>query len=285
MRSLASKIHAKEAHRAGLAMSNETSVVSSQGLSLAIDVFGQGDALLFAHSLGSCRHQARRLLAPLGSDFQVILFDQRGHCGSTPVTDSSLYDPRRMASDIGAVLDHLGVEQAIVAGESMGAATALLFAIAEPKRVKHLLQIAPTAADQRNPSCEMIMALADFAAEYGLQAAADAVALAAMGSGIPRTAAQMITSVWKHHQLDSFVAANRTVPPWVLFDNLTPLAALRMPIGIFAWGGDPSRPLSLARRLASAARRGHLETVDSLAALAADPGLYAGTIRRLLRSA
>lgn len=266
-------------------MSNETSVVSSQGLSLAIDVFGQGDALLFAHSLGSCRHQARRLLAPLGSDFQVILFDQRGHCGSTPVTDSSLYDPRRMASDIGAVLDHLGVEQAIVAGESMGAATALLFAIAEPKRVKHLLQIAPTAADQRNPSCEMIMALADFAAEYGLQAAADAVALAAMGSGIPRTAAQMITSVWKHHQLDSFVAANRTVPPWVLFDNLTPLAALRMPIGIFAWGGDPSRPLSLARRLASAARRGHLETVDSLAALAADPGLYAGTIRRLLRSA
>lgn len=266
-------------------MSPQTTVASAEGVSLAIDVVGRGDPLLFAHSLGSCRHQTRRLLAPLERDFQVILFDQRGHCGSTPVTDPSLYDPARMASDIVAVLDHVGVEQAIVAGESMGAATALLFAISAPKRVKHLLQIAPTAADQRNPSCEMIMALADFTAAYGLQAAADAVALAAMGSGIPRSAAQMITSLWTHHQLDSFVAANRTVPSWVLFDNLAPVAALRMPIGVFAWGGDPTRPISLARRLASAARRGHLETVDSLAALAADPGLYAGAIRRLLESA
>jgi len=263
-------------------VSQESRVANAEGIELVIEVFGQGPPLLFAHSLGSCRHQARRLLAPLADAFQVIVFDQRGHCGSTPVTDASLYEPHRMAEDIAVVLDHVGVEQAIVAGESMGAATALLFAISYPKRAQHLVLIAPTAADQRNSGCEMIMALADFAAEYGLKAAGDAVALAAMGSGIPRRVAQMITAVWTHHRLESFVAANRAVPQWVLFDSLAPVAALRMPVGIFGWGGDPSRPLSLARRLASAARHGQLETVDSLAAVAGDPGLYARIICGLL---
>ena len=68
----------------------------------------------------------------------------------------------------------------------------------------------------------------------------------------------------------------------MLFDSLAPVAALRMPVGVFAWGGDPSRPLSLARRLAAAARRGRLEAIESLAELASDVGVYANAILRLL---
>ena len=265
-------------------MSQKPTEVLSDGVRLCVEVFGKGAPLLFAHSLGSCRHQVRRLLQPLARDFRLIVFDQRGHCGSAPVTDPALYDPRLMANDIAAVLDSLGVEQAIVGGESMGAATALLFATQSPKRVRHLLQIAPTVADEPNPGCDMITALADFAAQYGLTAAADAVALGAMGRGIPRNVAQMITAHWTDHQLDSFVAANRAVPQWVLFDSLAPVAALRMPIGVVGWGGDPSRPISLARRLASAARDGRLETIESLAEMASDSELYARTIRRLLHA-
>jgi pimeloyl-ACP methyl ester carboxylesterase len=263
-------------------MSQQPRSVRSDDLTLAVEVFGKGPALLFAHSLGSCRHQARQVLQPLAETFQVIVFDQRGHCGSTPVTDQARYDPRRMVGDMVAVLDDVGVAQAIVAGESMGAATALLFATLHPKRVQHLLLIAPTSADEANPASEMITALADFAAQYGLQAAADAVALGAMGRGIPRRIAQVVTAHWSHHQLDSFVAAHRAVPKWVLFDSLSPIAALRMPIGVLGWGGDPTRPLSLARRLAAAARRGRLESAESLAEAAGDPQFYARTIRRLL---
>ena len=263
-------------------MAQTTQHVRFDGLDLAVEVFGKGLPLLFAHSLGSCRHQARRLLDPLAANFRVIVFDQRGHCGSTPMTDVARYQPEPMANDIGAVLDHVRVEQAIVVGESMGAATALVFASQNPKRVQQLVLVAPTAADSPNPGCDMITALADFAEQYGLRAAADAVALAGMGSGIPRTVAQMITRHWTHHQLASFVAANRAVPRWVLFDSLAPVAALRMPIGVFGWGGDPSRPLSAARRIASAARRGRIETVDSLVELASDTTLYARTVRALL---
>lgn len=256
--------------------------VTSEGLTLAVEVFGKGPPLLFAHSLGSCRHAVRHLLEPLAQRFQVIVFDQRGHCGSSPVSDPALFEPHRMAADITAVLDDLGIDEAVVGGESMGAATALLFAIEHPKRVRHLLQIAPTSADEPNPGRDMIMALADFAAQYGLAAAADAVVLAAMGRGIPRSVAQMITSHWTDHQLESFVVANRVVPQWVLFDSLAPVAALRMPVGVFGWGGDPSRPLSLARRVAAAARRGRLEAIESLAEMASDVGVYANAILRLL---
>jgi len=256
--------------------------VTSGKLSLAVEVFGTGPPLLFAHGLGSCRHQMHRMLEALADHFQVIVFDQRGHCESTPISDASLFDPHQMAGDIVAVLDHLEIDEAIVGGESMGAATALLFAIAQPKRVTRLLQIAPTASDEPNPGRDMIIALADFAATYGLAAAADAVALAAMGRGIPRAAAQMITARWADHHLDSFVLANRTVPNWVLFDSLAPVAALRMPIAVFGWGGDPSRPLSLARRMAAAARHGRFESIESLAEMAQQPSLYADTIRRLV---
>jgi len=257
--------------------------IASDGLKLHVEVSGTGPPLIFAHSLGGCHHQAARALEPLADAYQLIVFDQRGHCQSTPVTDAARYEPQRMAADIAAVLDALGIERAIVGGESMGAATALLFAVTQPKRVAKLLLVAPTAGDEANPGRDMIVALADFTAEYGLAAAASAVALASMSRGIPRDAAAMVTSFWLHHRPESFVAANRAVPDWVLFPDLTPVANLKMPIAILAWGGDPSRPLPLARRLADAARHGRMETVESLGEFATDPTMYARLLRLMLQ--
>jgi 3-oxoadipate enol-lactonase len=265
-------------------MKPEIREVGSDGLTLMVEEFGEGPPFLFAHSLGACRHHVRRALEPLAERFRVIVFDQRGHCESSPVTDTGLYSPARMAGDLEAILDTLDIPEAIIGGESMGAATSLVFAIKHPKRVQHLLLVAPTAADEANPGRDMILALADFAEQYGLEAAADAVALGAMGRGIPRSAAQMITSHWTHHRRESFVAGNRAIPNWVLFDSLAPVAALRIPVGVLAWAGDPSRPISLARRVAAAARRGRLETLDSLAQLAADPQLYARSLLKLLQA-
>jgi len=72
----------------------------------------------------------------------------------------------------------------------------------------------------------------------------------------------------------------RTV--WVPAAIKAPVAALRMPVGVVGWGGDPSRPISLARRIASAARYGRLETVGSLGELTRDPHVYARLIQKLL---
>src|SRR5262249_28653571 len=147
-------------------MAQRVRLVASDGLSLAVEVIGKGPPLLFAHGLGACRHHAKSLLAPLAERFQLIVFDQRGHCDSTPITDPALFAAPRLAADIGAILDPLAIDKANIAGESMGAATTLLFATMHPQRVARLVQIAPTALDQPNPGREMIQALADFAKNH-----------------------------------------------------------------------------------------------------------------------
>ena len=64
--------------------------------------------------------------------FQVIGLDFRGHGSSDKPHDSSAYGSAALASDVLAVLDHLGISQAAVVGYSIGTAVAL-----------HLLQTLP----------------------------------------------------------------------------------------------------------------------------------------------
>jgi pimeloyl-ACP methyl ester carboxylesterase len=256
--------------------------VAAGDVRLGLEVFGEGPPLVYVHGLGGCRHLVSGALAPLGARHRIIVFTQRGHCDSTPVRDPSGFDPHRMAEDLGAVLDHLEIERAAVVGESMGAATSLLFAIRHPARVEQLVQIAPTAVDQPNPSREVVEALADIAVRHGLAGAAAATTLVAMSHGVPRAVAEAVTSHWVEHDLESFVAAHRAVPEWQVLPSLDPVGDLDIPIGVLAWGGDPTRPVAQARRLATAARRGHLETVASITEFVTNPMLFGTLIERLL---
>ena len=111
---------------------NKMHHVESDGLELAVESFGAGPPLVFAHGLTGTRNNTRDQFAPLADRYRIVIFDQRGHGDSTPVTDPALYDVHRMAYDMAAVMDALGIERAIVGGESMGAATALLFALKWP---------------------------------------------------------------------------------------------------------------------------------------------------------
>src|ERR1700674_5008374 len=96
--------------------------IPSDGLLLTVETFGTGAPIVFAHGLLGNRHVVRAELAPLASHYRIVTFDQRGHGDSSPVTDPALYQPARMAGDMAAVMDALGIERAIVGGESMGAA-------------------------------------------------------------------------------------------------------------------------------------------------------------------
>ena len=96
--------------------------VESDGLKIAAETFGAGAPLVFAHGLTGNRQAIRRQFESLADRYRIVIFDQRGHCDSSPVTDPALYDPSRMADDMRAVLDHLKIDRAIIGGESMGAA-------------------------------------------------------------------------------------------------------------------------------------------------------------------
>jgi pimeloyl-ACP methyl ester carboxylesterase len=72
----------------------------------------------------------------LGAGYRVVRYDVRGHGrSSAPATG---YDWEHYLADLRALLDHLRVERAHLAGISMGGAIALQLALEEPGRVASL---------------------------------------------------------------------------------------------------------------------------------------------------
>ncbi|MBK8034793.1 MAG: alpha/beta fold hydrolase [Chloroflexi bacterium] len=84
-------------------MDSEIVKINSDGLELVAESFGSGPPLIAAHGLTGNRHITGRQLKQLANRYRIIVYDQRGHSDSTPVTNPSLYNPDRMAEDMRAV--------------------------------------------------------------------------------------------------------------------------------------------------------------------------------------
>jgi pimeloyl-ACP methyl ester carboxylesterase len=67
---------------------------------------------------------------------RVIALDNRGHGASTKLYDPAAYHSARMAADVAALLDHLGLGRADVMGYSMGARITAFLAMDNPLRVR-----------------------------------------------------------------------------------------------------------------------------------------------------
>jgi proline iminopeptidase len=73
----------------------------------------------------------------------VVYLDYRGTGRSDRPDNPARYSLRQLAQDVEALRHHLGVDQWAVFGHSMGAATAITYATAQPDRVAALLLCAP----------------------------------------------------------------------------------------------------------------------------------------------
>jgi len=91
--------------------------IAVDGAELAVEVRGEGGPVLFVHGFPFDRTVWRHQLAAL-SRWQRIAPDLRGAGASTAPPDG--YTIARYADDLVAVLDALGVRQAVVCGLSMG---------------------------------------------------------------------------------------------------------------------------------------------------------------------
>jgi pimeloyl-ACP methyl ester carboxylesterase len=132
---------------------------------------------------------------------RVIALDNRGHGASAKLYDPAAYHSARMADDVRALLDHLGLGRADVMGYSMGARITAFFALANPTRLRrailgglgsHLVEgvglpesiadalEAPTLADVSDPTGRVFRAFAE-------QTRSDLAALAACIRGSRQT--------------------------------------------------------------------------------------------------
>ena len=115
---------------------------TSDGIDIAYTAFGDGPALLFApgfvtHLDLMWEFPAFKAMLPLARSFRLIVLDKRG----TGLSDRSLGfgSLEQRTEDIRAVLDHAGVEQAILYGISESGPLCTYFAAAWPERVRALI--------------------------------------------------------------------------------------------------------------------------------------------------
>lgn len=115
-------------------------------LSLAYERRGRGMPLMLIHGF-PLDHSIWNEVAPLlENDFDLILPDLRGFGQSD--SSNETYTMTDLAGDITALLDHLGIESAFIAGHSMGGYVALAFAQGHASRLRGLALVASmTAAD------------------------------------------------------------------------------------------------------------------------------------------
>jgi pimeloyl-ACP methyl ester carboxylesterase len=104
--------------------------------------------------------------------WRVVRYDARGHGRSPAPDDPAAYTPEAFVADLARVLDRVGATRAVVGGLSMGASTALRFALAHPKRVRGLALAAfPPPAATPGSFGAVAAAFADAIERDGLDAA------------------------------------------------------------------------------------------------------------------
>ncbi|MFO3797414.1 MAG: alpha/beta fold hydrolase [Anaerolineales bacterium] len=115
----------------------------SQEFRLAFESYGLGTPLVLIHGYPLSRIIWQALIPHLHG-LQVILPDVRGFGESQAAEPGFSMDD--LAADLESLLDHLHLEQAFIAGHSMGGYIALAFARRAPQRIKGLALIASQAA-------------------------------------------------------------------------------------------------------------------------------------------
>ncbi len=107
------------------------------GVEIEYDVRGDGPAVLLLHAfpLGLFMWDAQ--VEALAATHRVLRFDARGFGGSA--ADDGPLTMERIADDGAALLDHLGIDKAVVGGCSMGGYAAFAFVRRHPQRLAGLV--------------------------------------------------------------------------------------------------------------------------------------------------
>ena len=102
------------------------------------DSGGDGPVVVFSHGLLMNHTMFAPQVEALRDGYRVITWDERGHGEAEHEGTWSFWDS---ADDVLALLDHLGIEQAVLAGMSQGGFLSLRATLSAPDRVRALVLI------------------------------------------------------------------------------------------------------------------------------------------------
>ena len=229
-------------------------------IGLAGEAAGEGPPVVLLHGLSATRrsvvHGSRHLPR---AGYRVIAYDARGHGESDP---GPRYEYADLVGDLEAVLAHAEPERAVLVGNSMGAATAMAFALEHPERVPALVQITPAYTGYARTG-DVKAEIWDRMASELERGGVDAFVDEAEPDGIPerwREIAREATRqrMERHRHPEAVAQALRQVPRSIAWKGLSPLKELDLPVLIVGSRdeADQLHPLAVAeeyrRRLPNA---------------------------------
>jgi pimeloyl-ACP methyl ester carboxylesterase len=226
---------------------------------------GEGPSVVLCHGITATRGQVlhgSRALERAGR--RLVSYDARGHGESDPAPTEEGYVYPRLVADLERVVAaQVGEGRFALGGHSMGAHTAVAYALAHPERLEALIVIGPVyegeiAAD----SLAYWDGLAQALEEGGVDAFVEYV-IAERGAGPAwRDSVRRFTRerMLAHRHLDAVAKALREVPRSRPFGSMAELEALDVPTLVVASNdeADPGHPRAVAEAYAERIPRARL---------------------------
>jgi pimeloyl-ACP methyl ester carboxylesterase len=151
------------------------------GITLAFeDSGGSGPVLILSHGFLMDHSMFDAQVAVLKSTHRVITWDERGFGGTLATGDFTYWDS---ANDLLGLMDHLGIESAVIGGMSQGGFLSLRVALTAPERVKALILLDTQAGTEDPAVIEPYNQLHAAWVEHGAVAVQDVVASLILGPG------------------------------------------------------------------------------------------------------
>lgn len=151
---------------------------SPDGVRLAYDDVGSGEAIVFVHAFPLDRTMWRSQLAFFGDRCRCVAVDLRGS-GESPVVPP--FTMTQLADDVAALLDHLRIERATIVGTSLGGYVAFALWRRHRERVRGLVLTDTRATADDDAMQERRQQLIALAQQSGTTAVADVQVRSALG--------------------------------------------------------------------------------------------------------
>jgi pimeloyl-ACP methyl ester carboxylesterase len=231
-------------------------VASRDGVTLSGEQAGEGPSIVLLHGLTATRRyvlMGSRTLERSGH--HVIAYDARGHGRSAPAATPAAYGYELLVEDLCALLAELQIKRAVLAGASMGAHTAVRFALERPEQVTALCLITPAFDPDGAPDYSVWDALAQGLREGGVEGFLAAYDLQAVPVGWRDTLAKVLRQRLAAHEHPAAVAdALEAVPRSRPFHSWAELKRIEAPTVVVASRdqADPGHPLAVGERYAMA---------------------------------
>jgi pimeloyl-ACP methyl ester carboxylesterase len=235
------------------------------------ETVGEGPPVVLCHGLTATRDQVvHGSLALPRRGPEVVLYDARGHGQSDPASPEQSYDYPSLVADLEEVLEAtVGERSFVLGGHSMGAHTAVSYALAQPERVAGLVVVGPVYPGR-----------ADRTVEEEALARWDKLASGLEEGGIDGFLAALegqIDPAWRdpvlrftrarmkaHRDLEAVARALREVPRSRPFETLDELEFLDLPALVVASHdvADPGHPYAVAEAYAARLPQAQLVSED-----------------------